>query len=150
MNRFNFHFAKGLSERLWWNIFPRGWKRSRWIFFAFQGVGSAADGFFSLSKGLEVQPMDFFRFSRGWKCSWWHFLAFQGVGSAFFLFFRPSKPLDGQGTGFFESGESLQDSSPCHDTPCIGRWNFARSNLHFPIFCLYLQHESINKKEAEQ
>ena len=115
-------------------------------------------------KGLEAQPMDFFRFPRGWKCSWWHFLAFQGVGNAASDFFSFSKgleahffpfsvrpsPWDGQGTGFFESGESLQDSSPCHDTPCIGRWNFARSNLHFPIFCLYLQHESINKKEAEQ
>ncbi|EGQ17165.1 hypothetical protein HMPREF9136_0249 [Prevotella dentalis DSM 3688] len=137
LNRFNFHFAKGLSERLWWNIFPRGWKRSRWIFFAFQGVGNAASDFFSFSKGLEMPAGGIFWLSKG-------------LEAHFFPFFCPSKPLDGQGTGFFESGESLQDSSPCHDTPCIGRWNFARSNLHFPIFCLYLQHESINKKEAEQ
>ncbi|WP_027953239.1 hypothetical protein [Hallella seregens] len=91
------YFSKGLeAQPMDFFRFPRGWKRSRWIFFAFQGVGSAADGFFSLFKGLEMQLVAFFGFPRGWKRIFSLFPPVQALGWAGNRFLRVRGVVTGQ------------------------------------------------------
>ena len=54
-------------------VFPRGWKRRKWVNLTFQGVGNAEIECFCLSKGLEAQKLGDFVFPRGWKRGFFRF-----------------------------------------------------------------------------